>query len=63
MRIRCPACAIASIADMKYCKECNGLGYIDQPINCTEMQPECPIFFDAMTNGWECNRCGKSGPL
>lgn len=62
----CIACATASIVDRKYCHECNGLGYIDKtstPDSCTQSQPECPVTYDPMVNGWECSKCGQSGPV
>ena len=26
-------------------------------------QLECPIQYEAMTGGWECPKCGRSGPF
>lgn len=47
-------------------QEGSSLGYIEQfiiPKSCTMKQPECPIFYDPIVNGWECRFCGRSGPL
>lgn len=65
MRIVCNACKISPQRDRKFCHECRGLGYIERfeiPKNCTTSLPECPVSYDPMVNGWECSRCGRSGP-
>jgi hypothetical protein len=61
----CKACAASSIKDSSYCHECKGIRYIEYvrvPKSCTQEQPNCPVFYDPMCNGWECRRCGLSGP-
>lgn len=65
-RIKCTACALAKPHEMKHCHECRGIGYIEiseRPADCTGQQPECPVSFDPGVGGWECSRCGESGPL
>jgi ribosomal protein S27AE len=64
-RKQCSACACARHQDRRYCRECGGKGYIEQitrPANCTHTLPECPVEYDPMVHGWECSRCGGSGP-
>lgn len=65
-RIECDACIIASMKDKKGCPACGGLGYVEifeRLRSCTASKPECPIIFDPMCHGWECEWCGDSGPL
>jgi hypothetical protein len=64
-RTKCTACAEALIQHRQYCHECKGVGYIEyveRSKNCTESLPECPVSYDPMVHGWECSKCGRSGP-
>lgn len=66
-RIPCGACNGGTIRyqGVIRCRECSGLGYIEHvtiPKDCTQEQPNCPVFFDPMVNGWECRKCYASGP-
>lgn len=61
----CYACKIAPNDERKYCRECNGVGYFEEfhpPENCTTSLPECPVSYDPGVHGWECSKCGRSGP-
>lgn len=66
-RIPCTACASVPQSQAKHCHECRGLRYIEGreplPEGCTGEQPVCPVEFDPMVGGWECWKCGRSGPL
>lgn len=68
----CTACSPPRMSDTgwnpewtKHCRECGGLGYIERltlPKECNMQLPNCPIYGDPMCGGWECRRCGRSGP-
>ncbi len=60
MRIPCSACYGGY---RKPCRECRSLGYTEIFEKCSMKQPECPIEYEPMVNGWMCNKCGRSGPL
>ena len=65
-RIPCTACSQTESKFKRFCHECHGVGYIEvfvKPKGCTGKQPACPIGFDPMVGGWECPKCGRSGPL
>lgn len=65
-RIPCTACAKSPTKDRKFCHECKGVGFIEyfeKPPGCTGSQPKCPIEYDPGVGGWECSKCGLSGPL
>jgi hypothetical protein len=66
IRTACTACAGLPQRQAQHCHECKGVRFIERievPKTCTGKQPECPIEFDPMCGGWECSRCGRSGPL
>lgn len=64
-RVECTACRGVPRSQARYCRECEGVGeiyHITLPINCTTSLPECPVSYDPAIDGWECGRCGRSGP-
>jgi hypothetical protein len=67
-RVKCAACEREpNPSKRSYCHECGGRGYVvktieDRTVMCTTSLPECPVFYDPGVNGWECERCGRSGP-
>lgn len=64
-RVECLACRSAPRSQARYCRECNGVGevyHVTLPTTCTTSLPECPVSYDPGVHGWECSRCGRSGP-
>lgn len=64
-RIPCSACSKSF--NSANCRECHGVGYIELStcVAKKDFLSECHTFlsFDPMVAGWECRRCGESGPL
>lgn len=63
-RIPCSACSGAYEHYRASCPECHGVGYHERS-TCTagkDWKRVCPVRTDLGTGGWECSKCGESGP-
>ena len=63
MEMICTACKDSPVNQIRYCHECNGLGYIEFLPKCSQQYPECPIGYEPMMQGWYCSKCRRSGPI
>lgn len=64
-RVPCTACAEVLGPNKRFCPECRGVGFfeIDTCPAGKDWFKVCPLVGDAMTGGWECPKCGGSGPM
>ncbi len=64
--ILCTACAEVPGYQRHLCHECHGVGFIEIDDVCRrkglDWFDNCPISYDPMCSGWECSKCGGSGP-
>lgn len=63
-RIPCTACQDIWGPSKAQCPECRGVGFFEIS-TCTagkKWKTECPVYTDVMTGGFQCDKCGDSGP-